>query len=179
MIQSNYCPVGTKQFTEKYVFCKKAMSNSYTQIHLHCIFAVKYRDAIIRSTWRERLHQYITGIVQNHDHKMLVVNSMSDHVHMLIGMRPKQSLSDLMKMVKQDSSEWINNNRLTPGRFRWQLGFGAFSYAKSDIGTVAAYIENQEMHHKRITFLEEYKKILEEFAVAYDDAYIFQPLADR
>lgn len=155
------------------------MANTYTQIHLHCVFAVKFRDSVIHHSWKERLHQYITGIVRNHDHKMLVINSMPDHVHMLFGMRPKQSLSDLMKMVKEDSSEWINKNRLTYGRFRWQQGFGAFSYAKSDIHTVANYIENQEAHHYKSTFEEEYKNLLDEFEVDYDDAYIFHPLEDR
>lgn len=104
---------------------------------------------------------------------------MPDHVHMLIGMRPKQSLSDLMKMVKEDSSGWINNNKLTHGHFRWQQGFGAFSYAKSDINTVASYIANQQVHHHKVTFREEYKKLLDEFDIAYEETYTFQDPIDR
>lgn len=155
------------------------MANSFTQIHLHCVFAVKFRDAIIHSQWKERLHKYITGIVQHYDHKMLIINSMPDHVHMLIGMRPKQSLSGLMKFVKEDSSTWINDNRFTPGRFRWQDGYGAFSYAKSEINTVINYIENQEIHHRKISFIDEYKKLLDEFEVVYDEKYIFQLPGNR
>jgi len=155
------------------------MANSYTQIHLHCIFAVKYRDAVIHASWKEHLHRYITGIVQNYEHKMLIINSMPDHVHMLIGMRPKQALSDLMKIVKQESSGWINENRFTFGRFRWQQGFGAFSYTKADIPIVASYIKNQEKHHHKVTFIEEYKSLLKEFDVEFDDSYIFKLPTER
>jgi len=152
------------------------MANSYTQIHLHCVFAVKYRLAVITDQWRERLHQYITGIVQNHRHKMISINTMPDHLHMLIGMRPDQSLSDLMKFVKGDSSEWINSKKFTPQQFRWQGGFGAFSYEKSKIPVVARYIENQEEHHRKITFLDEYRSLLSDFEIDYNEKYIFQPL---
>ena len=150
------------------------MANTYTQIHLHCIFAVKYRLALITNTWKERLHQYITGIVQNQNHKMISINSMPDHLHMLIGMRPVQSLSDLMQAVKGDSSEWINNKHFTPAPFQWQGGYGAFSYERKKIPTVAAYIENQEEHHRKKTFLEEYKEFLVNFEVNYDERYIFK-----
>jgi len=150
------------------------MSNTYTQIHIHCIFAVKYRASLITKDWKERLHQYITGIVQNHNHKMIAINSMPDHLHMLFGMRPTQSLSDLMRIVKGDSSEWINNQRLTPGSFRWQEGYGAFSYEKKKISVVAAYIANQELHHQKRTFLEEYKEFLENFEIDFDERYVFK-----
>lgn len=150
------------------------MSNTYTQIHIHCIFAVKYRASLITKDWKERLHQYITGIVQNHTHKMIAINSMPDHLHMLFGMRPTQSLSDLMRIVKGDSSEWINNQRLTPDSFRWQEGYGAFSYEKKKISVVAAYIANQELHHQKRTFLEEYKEFLENFEIDYDEQYVFK-----
>ena len=103
------------------------MANTFTQIHLHCIFAVKYRDAMIVNPWKERLHQYITGIVQNQGHKMISINTMPDHLHMLFGMRPDQTLSDLMRIVKGDSSEWINDLGLTKKKFRWQEGFGSFA----------------------------------------------------
>ena len=149
------------------------MANTYTQIHLHCIFAVKYRLALIEKKWKERLHQYITAIVQDNKHKMLQINSMPDHLHMLIGMRPNQSLSDLMQQVKSDSSEWINQNQFTNSLFRWQGGFGAFSYQKKDVPFVSSYIANQETHHSKISFSEEYRDLLRVFDVEYDDRYIF------
>ena len=150
------------------------MANTYTQIHIHCVFAPKFRLALIEPTWKNRLHQYITGIVQNHDHKMLCINSMPDHLHMFLGMRPDQSLSELMRLVKGESSEWINKKKLSPSVFRWQEGYGAFSYAKSQIPAICDYIENQEGHHKKKTFLAEYKEMLEKFEVDYKDEYIFK-----
>ena len=150
------------------------MANTYTQIHIHCVFAPKFRLALIESTWKNRLHRYITGIVQNHKHKMLCINSMPDHLHMLFGMRPDQSLSELMRLVKGETSEWINNERLTNSSFRWQGGYGAFSYAKSQIPVICAYIENQAKHHKNKTFLDEYKELLEKFEVDYKEEYIFK-----
>ena len=152
------------------------MPNTYTQIHIQCVFAVKYRASVIESNWKETLHRYITGIVQNHGHKVIAINSMPDHVHLFFGFRPNQSLSDLMRSVKSDSSEWINNEKLTPSGFRWQEGYGAFSYSRSQIKTVSEYIENQEEHHRKRTFLEEYKRFLHQFEVEYDERYIFKPL---
>ena len=150
------------------------MANTYTQIHIHCVFALKFRLALIESSWKNRLHQYITGIVQNHNHKMLCINSMPDNLHMFFGMRPDQSLSELIRIVKGESSEWINKDKLTFSTFRWQEGYGAFSYAKSQIAIVCDYIENQEEHHKKKTFLEEYKEMLEKFEVEYKEEYIFK-----
>ncbi len=152
------------------------MSNTYTQIHIHCIFAVKYRRALITKDWKERLHQYITGIVQNHHHKMIAINSMPDHLHLLFGMRPAQSLSDLMRIVKGDSSEWINSQKFTRDSFRWQEGYGAFSYEKKKISIVASYIESQELHHQKKTFLEEYREFLDNFDIEYDEKYLFKEL---
>jgi REP element-mobilizing transposase RayT len=152
------------------------MPNTYTQIHIQCVFAVKYRASVIEPNWKETLHRYITGIVQNHDHKVIAINSMPDHVHLFFGFRPNQSLSELMRLVKGESSEWINNQKLTPSIFRWQEGYGAFSYSRSQIKTVCGYIENQEEHHKKRTFLEEYRRFLNQFEVEYDERYIFKPL---
>src|SRR5687767_10857073 len=150
------------------------MANTYTQIHIQIVIAVKYREAMIDRVWKERLHQYITGIVQNQKHKMLAINSMPDHLHFFFGMRPHQSISDLMRMVSSDSSEWINNNGFTQKHFHWQGGFGAFSYRKRSVPTITNYIANQELHHKKITFLNEYKNLLKEFEVEYDNQYIFK-----
>jgi putative transposase len=152
------------------------MANTYTQIHIHCIFAVRYRKSIIQKKWQERLHKYITGIVQKNDHKMISINTMPDHLHMLFGMRPAQSLSDLIRLVKGDSSEWINNEGFTKSIFRWQEGYGAFSYEKKKISVVANYIERQEEHHSKKTFLQEYHEFLDNFEVEYDERYIFKEL---
>ncbi len=152
------------------------MPNTYTQIHIHCVFVVKYREGIIQDSWKNELYKYITGIVQNNQHKMIVINGMPDHVHVLIGMRPTQSIADLMQDVKANSSKWINEQKLTPGRFEWQAGYGAFSYSKSQLKNVIAYIKNQEQHHATKTFREEYIALLEAFEVAYNEQYIFKDL---
>ena len=152
------------------------MANTYTQLHIQVVIVVKYRQAMIHPEWKARLHQYITGIIQNNEHKLLAINSMTDHLHFLIGFRPHQSLSDLLKDVKSDSSTWVNKNKLTRSTFRWQVGYGAFSYTKSLVGLVVRYIENQEEHHKQKTFLDEYHELLDEFEVDYDERYTFKPL---
>ena len=149
------------------------MANTYTQIHIHFVFVVKYREAMIHPLWKERLHKYITGIVRSYEHKMLIINSMPDHIHMLVGCRPSQSISDLMKNVKAGSSEWINEEKLSKRKFNWQDGYGAFSYAKSDLPTIIKYIENQERHHKKKSFQEEYRELLKEFEVEFDERYLF------
>jgi REP element-mobilizing transposase RayT len=150
------------------------MPNTYTQIHIHVIFAVKYRTGLIRKEWKDELYKYISGIVQHYDHKLLGINGMPDHVHVFFGMRPIQSLSDLIQDVKGSSSKWINEKRFIRDRFEWQDGFGAFSYSKSQVSDVVAYIANQEEHHRKVPFVEEYKKFLDKFEVDYDERYIFK-----
>ena len=131
---------------------------------------------MIRKTWREELYRYITGIVQNHGHKVLAINGMPDHVHLFFGMRPTQSLSDLMQAIKGDSSKWINEKQLAYGRFSWQEGYGAFSYSKSHVQNVIQYIRNQEQHHRTRTFIEEYHDLLEKFGVSFEERYSFTPV---
>ena len=150
------------------------MANTYTQIHLQAIIAVKFRNALISPSWKERLHQYITGVLQNHQHKMLAINSMPDHLHLFFGFRPTQSLSDLMRVVKSESSEWINKEHFSSSVFRWQEGYGAFSYARSQVKTVAEYVQNQEIHHHKKTFLEEYQDFLQKFEIDYEERFIFK-----
>ena len=149
------------------------MPNTYTQIHLHFVVAVKFRHALIQPVWKERLYKYITSIVQNFEHKMLIINGMPDHIHFLLGMRPTQSISDLMQDVKASSSKWINEQKFTKEKFAWQEGYSAFSYSKSQLPGVVRYIENQEEHHRKRTFKEEYLKILKELEIPYDQKYIF------
>lgn len=152
------------------------MPNSYTQLHIQFVFAVKFRKALIQKKWKERLHQYITGIFQQNGHKVLQINSMPDHIHIFIGLRPKQSISSLIQNVKAESSKWINNEFYEPKRFKWQEGYGAFSYSKSHVPRVIKYIQRQEGHHKKMSFREEYLKLLEAFEIDYDEKYIFKPL---
>jgi len=136
------------------------MPNTYTQIHIQFVFAVKYRNALISNEWKERLHQYITGIFHENNHKMLQINSMPDHIHIFIGMRPHQSISALMQKVKTESTKWIKAQKLCAYDFAWQEGYGAFSYAKSQVPDVIRYIQDQEKHHQKQSFLDEYRKFL-------------------
>lgn len=149
------------------------MANTYTQLHIQFVFAVKYRKALIAKEWKDKLHQYITGIIQSNNHKMLCVNSMPDHIHIFIGMRPTQSISALVQNVKTETSKWIKEQKLSPD-FSWQEGYGAFSYSRSHVPNVIRYIQNQEQHHKKETFLEEYQKQLKAFEIEYDKKYIFK-----
>jgi REP element-mobilizing transposase RayT len=153
------------------------MANTYTQIHLQLVFAVKYRAASIQISWKDELYKYITAIVQNTGHKLLIINGMPDHVHILIGLRPAQSISDLMKHIKGDSSTWINQKNFVRGKFAWQEGYGAFSYSKDQIPRVINYIKNQEQHHRKTPFVQEYKALLCEFGIDFSENYIFvEPL---
>ncbi len=152
------------------------MANTYTQIHIQSVFAVQNRNCIIRKSWKDSLYKYMTGIIQNHGHKLLAINGMPDHVHIFFGMRPTQSLSELMQDIKGDSSKWINENGLIKSRFSWQEGYGAFSYSKSHVDKVINYIKNQEKHHCKKTFIEEYNELLEKFEVDYDKRYVFKPV---
>lgn len=150
------------------------MANTYTQIYIHIVFAVENRISLIKDQWQEELHKYITGIIQNHKHKLIAINSMADHIHIFIGMKPIQALSDLLQDIKEYSSKWINQNKFVLGHFNWQAGYGAFSYSHSHIDSVVKYIYNQKRHHQKKTFRQEYIEFLEKFHIEYDDRYIFK-----
>ncbi len=154
----------------------KKMANTYTQLHIQFVFAVKYRAAQISKEWKDELHKYITGIFQENDHKMLQINSMPDHIHIFIGMRPTQSISALVQNVKTESSKWIKEKKFCAAPFAWQEGYGAVSYSKSHVPDVIRYIQNQEVHHKKETFLDEYRQFLKAFEIEYDEQYIFKEL---
>ena len=147
-------------------------------VNIQFVFAVKYRQATINEEWEDRLQKYITGIVQNNGHKLLAINTMPDHLHFFAGLNPKQSISELMRLVKGDSSEFINKKRFTKRKFYWQEGYGAFSNSRSQIDGVVKYIINQKEHHKKQTFYDEYIGILKDYAVEYDVKYVFQDLLD-
>jgi len=152
------------------------MPNTYTQIHIQFVFAVKYRNGLINSSFKGELYQYISGILKPLNHKLLAINGMPDHIHIFIGMRPTQSISDLMQDIKGSSSKWINEKKFLNRKFEWQEGYGAFSYSKSHVDSVINYIKNQEEHHKKESFREEYLKFLKAFEIEYDERYIFRDL---
>ncbi|MBN1338800.1 MAG: IS200/IS605 family transposase [Bacteroidales bacterium] len=152
------------------------MANTYTQLYVHFVFAVQNRQSLISEDWQPFLYQYLGGIIKNHGNKPYIINGMPDHIHALVSMHPDQSPSDLMYRVKRNSSIWINEKRFVKGKFRWQEGFGAFSYSKSQIPVIAGYIENQKQHHRVKTFREEYVKFLEEFEIDFDERYILKQI---
>ena len=152
------------------------MANTYSQLYVQFVFAVQNRTSLIQPTWEVELFKYMTGIVKNHKHKMIAVNGMPDHLHIFVGLHPTQAISDLMRVIKGESSEWINSKKLVPGRFRWQEGYGAFSYGRSQVENVYKYVMNQKMHHKKKSFLEEYVQLLQKFEIPYDERYIFTPI---
>ncbi len=151
------------------------MANTYTQIHIQIVFAVKYRQSLIDESWEDRLYQYMTEIIQAYDHKVLQINGMPDHIHVFIGMRPTQSLSALMQILKTNSSKWINEEKLSKQKFSWQGGYGAFTYARSQVPIVIKYIQNQKIHHQKQTFIKEFKSQLKKSEIDYKDQYLFHP----
>lgn len=152
------------------------MANTYHQIYIQTVFAVKYRRAIIEKEWRSKLFSVIGNLINEANCKTIIVNGVEDHVHCFIGLRPAVSVSELMKTVKAKSSKYINDHSLTPERFEWQEGYGVFSYSRSHVDRIYKYIQNQEEHHKKQNFRAEYLDMLKEFAVDYDEQYIFQDL---
>jgi putative transposase len=152
------------------------MANTYTQIHIQVVFAVQNRLSLIGNDWKDELYKYLSGVAQNNSHKVLQINGMSDHIHILIGLRPTQALADLMQMVKEDSSKWINTKGFVKGKFSWQSGYGAFSYSKNQVPRVIDYIHDQEKHHSKRSFLEEYEELLKIHELEYDQRYLFKPI---
>ncbi|SHG55297.1 REP element-mobilizing transposase RayT [Flavobacterium micromati] len=149
------------------------MANTYSQLYVQVVFAVKGRQNLISNTWKDELSKYITGIVTNEGQKLIAINGVSDHIHILIGIKPNKALSDLVRDIKANSSRFINEKAWVNGKFEWQTGFGAFSYSHSNLTNVIRYIQNQEEHHKAKTFKEEYVAFLEAFDVDYKTEFIF------
>ena len=152
------------------------MANTYTQLYIQFVFAVQNRISLIKDDWQTDLYKYMTGIIGQQEHKLFSINGIEDHVHILISINPKQAPSDLMYHVKRSSSIWINENKLCPGKFSWQEGFGAFSYGKSQIPNIVQYIENQQQHHMKRTFINEYIGFLKAFEIEYAEQYIYKPI---
>ena len=149
------------------------MANTYTELHVQIVFAVKYRQALILPEWDEELYKSITGSVKSKNHQILAIKGMPDHLHLLVGWRPNQSISSLMQDVKAGSSVWINKHKMNHQIFRWQEGYGAFSYSHSALDNVIAYIQNQKEHHRKRSFKEEYKEFLTKYQIEHKDEYLF------
>ncbi|MFI5203287.1 MAG: IS200/IS605 family transposase [Flavobacteriales bacterium] len=147
---------------------------SYTQVYIQVVFAVKYRERILKKEFRSRVFEYMSGILKTMKHKPIIVNGVEDHVHVFFGLNPAISISDTVHDIKRGSSLWINEQMFCNGKFAWQEGYGAFSYSRDAIDSVYRYIENQESHHAEISFKDEYRKFLNEFDVAHDEKYLFE-----
>jgi REP element-mobilizing transposase RayT len=150
------------------------MANTYTQIYIQVVFAVAGRECLISKEHKEEIHRFITGIVTNDGQKLIAINSMPDHIHILIGLKPDMALSDLIRDIKANSARFINGKRWLNGRFYWQEGFGAFSYSHSQLPDVIGYIRNQENHHSKKSFRDEYISLLKRFDIGFDDRYVFE-----
>ena len=149
------------------------MANTYSQLYIQIVFTVKGRQNLISKHKRNELHKYITGIVTNRNQKLLAIFAMPDHVHILVGIKPNISISDLVRDIKSGSSKFISDNNWVNGKFSWQEGYGAFSYSKSHLDNVVKYILNQETHHKKKTFKEEYLTFLKKYEIEYNEKYLF------
>lgn len=152
------------------------MANTYHQIYLQTIFAVKYREAVVKKDWQSQLFGVIGNLINEANCKTIIVNGVEDHVHCFLGLKPVVSVSDLMQTVKAKSSKYINDHSLTPHRFEWQDGYGVFSYSQAQVEKVYNYVLNHQEHHKKQTFKDEYLLLLKKFKITYDEKYIFQPL---
>lgn len=153
------------------------MANTYHQIYVHVVFAVSGRQSKIKSEWQDELYQYIGGGIKNHGHTLIAIGGVEDHIHILLGLSPKESIADLVQSIKIQSSKWINHFHSHTGQsFSWQRGYGVFSYSRSQINQVIHYINNQRQHHRTESMNEEYKRILCNLGIEFDERYIFDEI---
>jgi REP element-mobilizing transposase RayT len=150
------------------------MAGTFSQVYIQIVFAVKGRENLISKTWKDNLHKYIAGIIKGKEQKPIIVNGMPDHIHAFVGLRPSMPISDLVRDIKNNSSNFINENKLVKGKFSWQEGYGAFSYSHSHIQQVYDYILNQEEHHRKRTFKAEYFELLKKFEIEFNEKYLFE-----
>jgi REP element-mobilizing transposase RayT len=150
------------------------MPGTFSQIYIQIIFAVKGRENLISNNWKTELHKYIAGIIKGKGQKPIIVNGMPDHIHAFVGLKPAMCISDLVRDMKNNSSNFVNDNKFVKGKFSWQESYGAFSYSHSHIEKLYRYILNQEKHHKKKTFKEEYLEFLKKFEVEYNEKYLFE-----
>ena len=154
------------------------MAGTYSQIYIQIVFAVKGRENLIGKNWSDELHKYISGIISNKGQKSIIVNGVSDHIHVFVGLKPSMAISDLVRDIKNNSSNFINDKKFVRNKFSWQEGYGAFSYAQSQIEQVYNYILNQEEHHHKNTFKEEYLDFLQKFEIEYNEKFLFEWLEE-
>jgi len=152
------------------------MANTYHQMYVQTVFAVKYREAVIQERWKAELFKVIGNLINEAGGRSIIVNGVEDHVHCFFSIKPSIAVSYVMQNAKAKSSKWINESRLLPHRFEWQEGYGAFTYSKSQIDAVYKYVQNQEEHHKKQAFREEYIAMLVKFGVDFDERYVFGDL---
>jgi putative transposase len=150
------------------------MAGTYSQIYLQIVFAVKGRENLISPLWKDELHKYMVGIIKEKGQKPIIVNGMPDHIHAFIGLKPSMRISDLVRDIKNNSSKFINERGFIKGKFNWQEGYGVFSYSHSHIEKVYNYILNQEEHHRKKTFKEEYYELLKKFEIEFKDEFVFE-----
>lgn len=150
------------------------MTGTFFQVYIQIVFALKGRTNLIHKDWKDDLHKYISGIIKGKAQKAIIVNGMPDHIHAFVGLRPSMSISDLVRDVKNNSSNFVNDHKFLKGKFSWQEGYGAFSYSHSYIGKAYDYILNQEQHQKKKTFRQEYLDFLKKFEIEFDEKYLFE-----
>lgn len=150
------------------------MAGTYSQIYIHCIFAVKGKINLLHKPWRDEVFKYIAGIIKGKNQKPIIVNGVTDHIHIFVGLKPSMSVSDLVRDIKNNSSKFINEQKFTKSKFAWQEGYGAFSYAHSQLNNVYQYIAKQEEHHRKKTFKEEYTVLLQKFEIEFDEKFLFE-----
>jgi REP element-mobilizing transposase RayT len=150
------------------------MAGTFSQIYIQYVFAVKGRQNLLQKPWRDDVFKYMSGIIKWKNQKPIIVNGVEDHVHVFVGIKPTMKISDLVRDIKNNSSNFINQQKYIQGKFSWQEGYGAFSYAHSQIENLYQYIANEEEHHKRQTFEKEYLKLLKKFEIEYDERFLFK-----
>lgn len=154
------------------------MANTYSQAYFHLVFAVRNRQHFISKTWKDDLEKYITTIIQNNGHKLLAIGSMPDHIHIFISYNLNEKIPDLVMEIKTSSTKWISERKVSPFKFQWQIGYGAFTYGHSQIDRVVKYVLNQEEHHTKMSFKSEYKTLLQKFKIEFKDEYVFEFFED-
>ena len=150
------------------------MTDTFSQLYIQVVFAVKGRESLIKQDWDEQIYKYITGIIRAKEQKVLAINGVEDHIHIFIGIRPTCCISDLVREVKKSSNDFVNDKKFTIKKFSWQGGYGAFSYSHSQLDTVIKYVMNQKEHHKKISFKDEYIDLLKKFEIEFDEKYLFE-----
>ena len=150
------------------------MPGTFSQLYIQIVFAVKGRENLISKNWSTVLHKYIAGIINGKNQKPIIVNGLPDHIHVFVGLRPAMAIADLVRDIKNNSSNFINERKFVKGKFSWQEGYGAFSYSHEQINKVYHYILNQEVHHQKLSFQEEYLTLLKEFDIAFEEKYLFE-----